>query len=85
MIDIRNRQITKPVDGWRPPDTDELFNINGILRNVCDRIGSLRNAFLINAGREDGRIRRIIASQKAAIKKAYQKGFNAGRKSRRHA
>jgi hypothetical protein len=79
-----NRAITKAVEGWRPPDTDELEKICTLLQNISSRVHSLRVAFLLNDETENGRIRQAIAGRKRAIEKAYQKGFYAGRKKRRH-
>jgi hypothetical protein len=80
-----NRAITKEVWGWKPPDTDELNRINVLLKNIANRVHSLRVAFLLNDETVNGRIRRAMASRKRAIEKAYQKGICAGRKKRRHA
>jgi len=82
----RNCPISKPVDGWQPPDTDELKKLCDQLRYVEKRIHSLRVAVSMNYGKETaGRIHLIMASRKKAIEKAYQKGFHAGRKKHRHA
>jgi len=75
MLDTRNRRITKPVDGWTPPDTNELERINNLLQNIISRIHSLRIAFMLNDDEENGRIRRAMASRKAAVKKAYKMGL----------
>ena len=79
-----NLAITKPIDGYNPPNTDELEAINGMLNEIGKRIHVLRIAFLLNNEKENGRIRRILASRKKAIEKAYQKGQCARRK-RHHA
>jgi len=81
----RSVPISKPVDGWQPPDTDGLKEICNLLAKISNRIHSLRVAVSINYGIEIGRLHRVIASRKRAIEKAYQKGLNAGRKKRRHA
>jgi hypothetical protein len=79
-----NRAIAKPIDGWNPPDTEELRAINNMLNGIGKRIHALRIAFLLNNEKENGRIRRILASRKKALEKAYQKGKCARRK-RHHA
>ena len=85
MIDIRNRKITKAVDGWNPPDTDELKNIIDLLDKIGKRVHSLRIAFLLNEEKDSARIHRAMASRKAAIKKAYKMGLRKRRRKYRHA
>jgi len=80
----QERSISKPIDGWTPPDTAELIQINKLLNQIGNRIHSLRVAVLLNAEQENGRIRRIMARRKSTIEKAYKKGLYAGRKRRRH-
>jgi hypothetical protein len=81
----RNVEITRSVNGWEPPDTDELKKLYDLLGHVRDRIHCLRVATSINYGKETGRVKRILVSRKKALKKAYQNGRNAGKKKHRHA
>jgi len=85
MIDTKNRRITKAVDGWNPPDTEELVNLVDLLNKIGKRIHALRTAYLINNEIENGRIRRAMASRKAAIEKAYKMGLRKRRRKYRHA
>ena len=78
----RNRIITKDIDGWKPPDTDELANIVNQLNIISTRIHALRIGFLLNSGIENGRIRRLMARRGIAMEKAYKKGKYSGRRKR---
>jgi hypothetical protein len=64
MTDVSNRRITKPVEGWNPPDTNELEKICTLLDQIKCRIHCLKIAYQINSGKEDGRIRRIMANRR---------------------
>jgi len=79
----RNLAITKPIDGWIPPDTAELSQINNLLSQIGKRLHSLRIAVLLNDEQENGRIRRFIHLHKKAVKKAFRNGMKAGRKLKR--
>jgi hypothetical protein len=66
----QNRAITKPINGWNPPDTNELEKLCSLLDQVGRRIHALKIACQLNGAKEDGRERRFIASRKMAIEKA---------------
>ena len=85
MIDTGNHRITKTVDGWNPPDTDELKSIIDLLDKIGKRIHSLRIAFLLNNEIDNARIHKVMASRKAAIEKAYKMGLRKRRRKYRHA
>ena len=76
----RDILISKPIAGWNPPDTKELKVICELLQNISKRIWHLRIAALLNNHKENGKIRRIVASRKKAVKKAYQKGLQKKRR-----
>ena len=78
----RELPISKPIDGWQPPDTAELTKINNLLNQIGDRLQSLRIAVLLNEEKENGRIRRVLASRKRGIEKAFQKGRTYEKKLR---
>ena len=75
LLGGRSLPISKPIEGWNPPDTAELKQINSLLHQIGNRIDSLRIAVLLNNEQENGRIRRIMAGRKKAVEKAYQKGL----------
>ena len=75
-------QISKPIDGWIPPDTAELDHLYSVLGKVQKRLHHLKISVLLNAEKENGRIRRLLISRKKVVEKAYKDGFIAGRKNR---
>jgi hypothetical protein len=79
----RNIPITKPFNGYEPPDTDELNKIVNGIKHYADRIWVLRLCLLRQYGLETGRLVRERLNRKKAIQKAYERGFRNGWKKRK--
>ena len=78
------RKIVSPIDGWNPPDTKELTELNKTLDYVGRRIHTLRIAVLLNAQDEKVKIHRIMTSRERELEKSFKRGLRAGKRRRKY-